>query len=184
MLLGVLLPAQHSLPRRQQSRVVNKYWAVTQSQTLAGGDRPKPVQAAPTAAALITHSLCAATERPGLFSCIFLCKSESFATFNIWSDFSIHIYLWKWITIWFKPTFTHRNTSLLHALALHKWTKLLELLCEEHRGQLHQKHVSFAAVFQTEKLQKCLSVSAKEWCHCPHMSSAANERPQKEGSCI
>lgn len=67
MLLGVLLPAQHSLPRRELSRVVNKCWAVTQSQTLAGGDRPKPVQAALTAAVLITHSLCAATERPKPF---------------------------------------------------------------------------------------------------------------------
>lgn len=80
MLLGVLLPAQHSLPRRELSRVVNKCWAVTQSQTLAGGDRPKPVQAALKAAVLITHSLCAAAERPDRFSCIFffeICKLRS-----------------------------------------------------------------------------------------------------------
>uniref|UniRef100_A0A3B4AH56 Arylsulfatase K n=2 Tax=Periophthalmus magnuspinnatus TaxID=409849 RepID=A0A3B4AH56_9GOBI len=34
-----------SLPRREPGRVVNKCRAVTQSQTPAGGDRPKPVQA-------------------------------------------------------------------------------------------------------------------------------------------
>lgn len=54
-------------PRRDPSGVVNKCGAVTQSQTPAGGDRPKPVQAAPTAALLITHSLCAESERTGLF---------------------------------------------------------------------------------------------------------------------
>lgn len=116
----MLLPAQHSLPRRELSRVVNKCWAVTQSQNLAGGDRPKPVQAALTAAVLITHSLCAATERPGRFSCIFkneICKLRSIISGLILTK---HL-CGKWITIYFSPICIHRNTSLAHALALHKY---------------------------------------------------------------